>query len=168
MFLALALAAAVVAPTAAPLDSTKITGFGKVKWGATQSAVERAHGKLPSRSITPKDWGVELYYIEPRFGVTGITRFNVHRTRGLISGSYLYPFGSEQQCEDLFTAFRDMMTALYGTPTEANVGAGSLRYCTGAGRGDNGVRLVWTDDSGARVTIRIKGAGVSTEVEIGQ
>jgi hypothetical protein len=154
-------------PARMPHDTIPILEFERVPWGADRSAVERSHGPVSTSGLSTQEWGVRLIYLEPKFGGIGFISFNVHRTRGLISGNYTYPFGSEPVCEDLFAGFRDVMAGQYGPPAEERTTQGALRYCQGAARGDTGARASWSDRDGRRITIRIQGASVVVDVESG-
>lgn len=107
-------------------------------------------------------------YVETKFGATGFITFRVHRNRGLVSGSYGFPFGSsEDQCEDLFLGFRRTLEAGYGAPGRDLRSRHGGRYCEGSRSGDTGARVTWSDPAGASVEIKVQGAMVVVEFEAG-
>lgn len=106
-------------------------------------------------------------YSETKFGATGFTTFRIHRNRGLISGSYGFPFGSEDRCADLFLSFRRTLEGQYG-PLRRDMGSRhGGRYCEGSRLGDTGARINWSDSAGASVKIKVHGAMVMVQFDAG-
>lgn len=156
-----------LALSAHPPDTIAITGFESVEWGQPRGTVERVHGRPDPSGVSDQSWGTQLMYIETKFGATGFLTFRIHRTRGLTSGSYGFPFGSEDQCEDLFLGFRRTIEAEHGVPARDVLSRQGSRYCEGSRSGDTGARIAWSDGAGASIEIKIQGAMVVVEFDSG-
>ena len=134
-----------------------ITHFEEMPWGCTESDIRKRLGDpLAEEKVVN---GVELAYHRTVDGQQVEAEFTVHRDHGLIVGCFVVPVGSGEQCDVLFTQWRDRIAARYPglePREEREVEREGVAFEEAFARGEASWCIEWDDPTGlARVELLV-------------
>jgi hypothetical protein len=147
--------------TESQLNPHEMAGFASLPWGSSTATIQKKFGQPVVRQPLEKSGGGgEILQFKTRLLDKEVTMvLLIHAEKGLIKAGYIYKLQPGDNCELVFSNFRDAVALQYPgiTPDDTSFNKSSISFCDGLTIGKAGKVSTWWDSvTGTKVLLSLE------------